>query len=52
MPGSILWIVAVVVAIIGVVQLLQGQILLADPLVVAALSAPGLQRLPPTRNAR
>ena len=42
MPGSILWIVALVVAIIGVVQLLQGQLLLGIVLlVVAAMIGPG-----------
>jgi hypothetical protein len=34
--GSVLWIVAVVLAIIGVVQLLQGQIILGIVLLVAA----------------
>lgn len=38
----LLWIVAVVLAIVGVVQLLQGQILLGIVLlVVAALVGPG-----------
>ena len=38
----VLWIVAVVLAIVGVVQLLQGQILLGIILlVVAALVGPG-----------
>jgi hypothetical protein len=38
----VLWIVAVVIAVIGVVQLLQGQILLGIVLlVVAALVGPG-----------
>ena len=37
-----LWLLAVVIAIIGVVQLLQGQILLAIVLfVIAALVGPG-----------
>lgn len=40
--GSILWITAVIVAIIGVVQLLQGQIALGlILLVVAAAIGPG-----------
>ena len=34
--GSVLWIVAVVLAIIGVIQLLQGQIILGIVLLVAA----------------
>jgi len=34
--GSVLWIVAVVLAIVGVVQLLQGQIILGIVLLVAA----------------
>jgi hypothetical protein len=38
----VLWIVAVIIAIVGVVQLLQGQVLLALLLfVVAALVGPG-----------
>jgi hypothetical protein len=42
MPGSILWVVAVVIAVIGVVQLLQGQVLLGVVLlVVAAMIGPG-----------
>lgn len=40
--GSILWIIAVVVAVIGVIQLLQGQILLGIILlIVAAAIGPG-----------
>jgi hypothetical protein len=40
--GSILWIIAVIVAVIGVVQLVQGQILLGIILlVVAAAVGPG-----------
>jgi len=34
--GSVLWIVAVVLAVIGVVQLFQGQIILGIVLLVAA----------------
>ena len=34
--GSVLWIIAVVLAIIGVVQLFQGQIILGIVLLVAA----------------
>lgn len=40
--GSMLWIVAVVLAIFGVIQLLQGQIILGIVLlVVAAAVGPG-----------
>ena len=40
--GSVLWIVAVVVAVFGVIQLFQGQILLGVLLlVVAAAIGPG-----------
>ncbi len=40
--GSLLWVIAVIVAIIGVVQLVQGQILLGVILlVVAAAIGPG-----------
>ena len=40
--GSVLWIVAVVLAIIGVIQLLRGQIILGIVLlVVAAAVGPG-----------
>lgn len=34
--GSVLWIIAIVLAIIGVIQLLQGQIILGIVLLVAA----------------
>lgn len=34
--GSILWIAAVILAVIGVVQLLQGQIILGIVLLIAA----------------
>jgi hypothetical protein len=34
--GSVLWIVAVILAVIGVIQLLQGQIILGIVLLVAA----------------
>jgi hypothetical protein len=34
--GTVLWIVAVVLAIVGVIQLLQGQIILGIVLLVAA----------------
>lgn len=40
--GSVLWIIAVVLAIFGVIQLLQGQIILGIVLlVVAAAVGPG-----------
>lgn len=40
--AAILWLIAVVIAIIGIVQLLQGQIILGIVLlVVAALVGPG-----------
>lgn len=42
MSASLLWIIAVIIAIIGVVQLLQGQIVLGIVLLVAAaLVGPG-----------
>lgn len=42
MSGTVLWIIAVIIAIIGVVQLLQGQIILGIVLlIVAALVGPG-----------
>ncbi len=42
MSSSLLWIVAAVIAVVGVVQLVQGQILLAIILfVVAAMVGPG-----------
>lgn len=40
--GFILWIVAVILAIVGIIQLLQGQIILGIVLLVAAcLVGPG-----------
>ena len=40
--GGLLWIIAVVIAVIGIVQLLQGQILLGIILlIVAAAVGPG-----------
>ncbi len=40
--GLILWIIAVIIAIIGIVQLIQGQILLGIILlIVACLVGPG-----------
>jgi hypothetical protein len=42
MSSTLLWIMAVIIAIVGVVQLLQGQILLGIILLVAAcLVGPG-----------
>lgn len=42
MSSSVLWVLAVIIAIVGVVQLLQGQILFGvGLLVVAALVGPG-----------
>lgn len=42
MSSTLLWIVAVVLAVVGVVQLLQGQIILGIVLLVAAaLVGPG-----------
>jgi hypothetical protein len=49
----ILWILAVVIAIVGVVQLLQGQVLFALLLfVVAALVGPGGYSIFQGRRAR
>jgi hypothetical protein len=42
MSSTVLWIMAVIIAIVGVVQLLQGQVLLGVVLLVAAcLVGPG-----------
>ena len=42
MNATVLWVIAVIIAIIGVIQLLQGQILLGIVLlVVAAAVGPG-----------
>ena len=42
MRGTLLWIIAVVLAVVGVVQLIQGQILFGIVLLVAAcLVGPG-----------
>jgi TM2 domain-containing membrane protein YozV len=42
MNATVLWVIAVVLAIVGVVQLLQGQIILGIVLLVAAaLVGPG-----------
>jgi hypothetical protein len=42
MSGFVLWIIALIVGIVGVVQLLQGQIILGVVLIIAAfLIGPG-----------
>lgn len=42
MSASVLWIIAVIIAVVGVVQLIQGQILFGIILLVAAcLVGPG-----------
>ncbi len=42
MSSTVLWVIAVIIVIIGIVQLFQGQIILAIVLfVVAALVGPG-----------
>ncbi|MEZ5235202.1 MAG: GPGG-motif small membrane protein [Acidimicrobiia bacterium] len=42
MSGTILWLIAAVIAVIGVIQLLQGQIILGIVLlIVACLVGPG-----------
>jgi hypothetical protein len=42
MSATILWIIAVILAVIGVIQLLQGQIILGIVLLIAAaLVGPG-----------
>ncbi len=42
MSSFVLWLIAVVIAIVGIVQLLQGQIILGIVLlIVAALVGPG-----------
>lgn len=42
MSGTVLWIIAVILAVIGVVQLLQGQIIFGIVLLIAAaLVGPG-----------
>jgi hypothetical protein len=42
MNATVLWIIAVIIAVIGVIQLLQGQIILGIVLLVAAaLVGPG-----------
>lgn len=49
--ATILWVLAVVIAVVGVVQLFQGQIILAIVLfVVAALIGPGGYSLFRTRT--
>ncbi len=42
MRGTLLWIIAVILAVVGVVQLIQGQILFGIVLIIAAcLVGPG-----------
>ncbi len=42
MNATVLWVIAVIIAVIGVIQLLQGQIILGIVLLVAAaLVGPG-----------
>ena len=42
MKGSLLWLIAVIIAIVGIVQLFQGQILFGIILLIAAcLVGPG-----------
>ncbi len=53
MNATVLWIIAVVIAIIGVVQLLQGQLILGIILlVVAAAVGPGGWSVFKGRNSR
>ncbi len=53
MNATVLWIIAVVIAIIGVVQLLQGQLILGIILlVVAAAVGPGGWTVFKGRNSR
>ena len=42
MSATVLWVIAVILAIVGIVQLLQGQIILGIVLIIAAcLVGPG-----------
>lgn len=42
MSATVLWVIAVIIAVIGVIQLLQGQIILGIVLLIAAaLVGPG-----------
>ena len=42
MRGTLLWVIAVILAVVGVVQLIQGQILFGIVLIIAAcLVGPG-----------
>ncbi len=53
MNATVLWIIAVVIAIVGVVQLLQGQLILGIILlVVAAAVGPGGWSVLKGRNSR
>ena len=51
MPANVLWIIAVLIAIIGVIVLISGSVLWGIILlVIAALVGPGLQHLQQTRQ--
>jgi hypothetical protein len=53
MNATVLWVIAVVIAIIGIVQLLQGQVILGIVLlVVAAAVGPGGWTVFKGRNSR
>ena len=53
MSSTVLWVIAVVIAIIGIVQLLQGQILLGIVLLIAAAAVgPGGWSIFKGRTAR
>lgn len=53
MNATVLWVIAVIIAIIGVVQLLQGQVILGIVLlVVAAAVGPGGWSIFKGRNSR
>ena len=53
MNATVLWVIAVILAIIGIVQLLQGQIILGIVLlVVACLVGPGGYSIFRGRSAR
>jgi hypothetical protein len=52
MSATVLWIIAVILAIVGIVQLIQGQIILGIVLIVlACLVGPGGYSLFRTRRA-
>ena len=53
MNATVLWVIAVIIAIVGIVQLLQGQILLGIILLVAAAAVgPGGWSIFKGRTAR